>query len=437
MWRVAAENKVYDYTDAANGAGPMWARGGTCLVQCGESLFASGMETLPVPGKSNCRWTLYQHANGEWARVNADPFGYTREPSPLAAMSDGTLWLSANPVTGVPTTGDMATIPLMLEFDATHPAADPTNHLPVWSGTPKWFDHSYRSLAVDANRRELVMFNQIGMDVSYWSFRDMYGQWSSGVLAFPWGHDYEVPQPIRICYPNVAMRGRAVHFCGVSDIVEPKAAWRQFKKELTGQEWDYDFRRLFYCWTPDISNKPFTEWVEIASRESTCGWITPCDMYVDSRGRVHLIWIERAIDERLREKFFPHATQSWSLNYAIVKRGQVVHRQTLKRYEESDTACDIQFARFHAAPKGRLFVFSYSREWDSVNKKRIPIHQIVEIMADTTPGVPQTITLASPLTDFYSANTRAGSPTSNTFHLIGLTLAEPRTVTHVALELSK
>ena len=57
--------------------------------------------------------------------------------------------------------------------------------------------------------------------------------------------DYEEPEPIRVCYPNVMLKDRAVYFCGVSDIIEPKKEWRKFKRELTGKEWDYDFRRLF------------------------------------------------------------------------------------------------------------------------------------------------------------------------------------------------
>ena len=50
---------------------------------------------------------------------------------------------------------------------------------------------------------------------------------------------------------TVGARNRAVHFVGVSDVLEPNPAWRKFKRELTGQQWDYDFRRLFYTWTPD------------------------------------------------------------------------------------------------------------------------------------------------------------------------------------------
>jgi hypothetical protein len=34
----------------------------------------------------------------------------------------------------------------------------------------------------------------------------------------------------------VAIRGRAVHFCGVSNIVEPYQKWRADKRKLTGKE---------------------------------------------------------------------------------------------------------------------------------------------------------------------------------------------------------
>ena len=89
-----------------------------------------------------------------------------------------------------------------------------------------------------------------------WAFRGGDGQWAAkGRLVWPWGGEYDKPQPIRVCYPNVAIRGRQVHFCGVSDIGEPYSKWRDYKRKLTGREWDYDFRRLFYTWTDDI-NRP-------------------------------------------------------------------------------------------------------------------------------------------------------------------------------------
>ncbi|MHC4353972.1 MAG: hypothetical protein ACYS0H_14785, partial [Planctomycetota bacterium] len=199
--------------------------------------------------------------------------------------------------------------------------------MPVWSGQPKFTEHSYRSFAADGPNHELILFQNVGYTHAEWAFLDRNGRWSAqGRLKWPWGAEYEKPQPIRVCYPNVAIKNREVHFCGVSDIIEPNPQWRAFKKEITGRNWDYDFRRLFYTWSPDITTDKFKPWVEIASREKTCGWIMPCDLWPAPDGDVHILWTERALDERLREKFFPAEKQSHSLKYAVVRDGKIVLR---------------------------------------------------------------------------------------------------------------
>lgn len=173
---------------------------------------------------------------------------------------------------------------------------------------------------------------------------------------WPWGKEYDKPQPIRICYPNVALRNRAVYFCGVSDIVEPYQAWRDFKRQLTGREWDYDSRRLFFAWTPDIAREPFREWVEIASRDRTCGWITPGDLWVAPDGAVLLLWTERATDERMRERFFPEVKQTQALNYAVVREGRAVERRTLLEGGEGASGEIPSAGRFHLTADRRLLV---------------------------------------------------------------------------------
>jgi len=61
----------------------------------------------------------------------------------------------------------------------------------------------------------------------------------------------------------------------IGDIVEPNRAWQAFKKQRTGREWDYVFRRLFYTGTPDIrSDEPISRPVEIDSVDATGGHIT-------------------------------------------------------------------------------------------------------------------------------------------------------------------
>ncbi len=206
----------------------------------------------------------------------------------------------------------------------------------------------------------MILFQNIGYTHAEWTFLDRDGRWSrTGQLVWPWGAEYAKPQPIRVCYPNVVLKDREVHFCGVSDIVEPNETWRAFKKQLTGHEWDYDFRRLFYTWSPDITTGKFQPWVEIASREKTCGWITPGDLWVAPNGDVHVLWTERALDERLREKFFPGQKQSHSLNHAVLRKGAVLSRHTLLAAEEGKSNEQPGRGRFQVTPDNRLFVFFY------------------------------------------------------------------------------
>ena len=43
---VEAEENIYTYTNADNGAGPLWCHGSTCLVRIGNDLFASGLRRI-------------------------------------------------------------------------------------------------------------------------------------------------------------------------------------------------------------------------------------------------------------------------------------------------------------------------------------------------------------------------------------------------------
>jgi len=359
---VVAEDQVYRFVPAENGAGPMWCSGSTCLVRLGDHLLATGLETLEdCKPLHNCRWMLFRRDNSGWQLVERDRVHRTREPTPLACFADGRLFLSANPTLVTdPDASAGPSRPEILEFSAADPAAPFRTLLPAWAGKPDFTEHSYRSLAADGHRHELILFQNVGDTHAAWAFLDSTGTWArSGELAWPWGAEYDTPQPIRVCYPNVALHDGAVHFCGVSDIVEPYEAWRAHKREITGRHWDYDFRRLFYTWSPDIRSGQFADWVEISSRDATCGWITPGDLWLAPDGAVHIVWSERAIDERLRERFFPGAVQSHALNYAVLRQGQVVHRSSLVAAKEGQSDEIPSAPRFHVTPEGRLFVLYY------------------------------------------------------------------------------
>lgn len=430
---VEIEEDIYSFKPADNGAGPMWCHGSTCLAFAGGDLFASGLETIPgAKPLNNCRWMLFRREGDGWHKICSDLSGRTREPCPLVGFPDGRLFLSANPTLNAdPNAYSGPARPELLQFTAQGSGGPASTLIPAWAGRPRFTEHSYRSFAADGPNRELILFQNIGYTHAEWAFLDRAGRWiARGQLKWPWGADYSKPQPIRVCYPNVMLKDRAVHFCGVSDIVEPNEQWRAFKKQITGREWDYDFRRLFYTWSPDITSAPFRPWVEIASREKTCGWISPGDLWVDPDGRVHILWTERAIDERLRERFFPGEKQSHSLNYAAIENGEVVLRRTLLMAEEGKSSERPGRGRFHVTPDNRLLVFFYVSGSDA-NGRFVSENRLLEILPGPgAPGFrePVRVPLEKPLTDFMIATVRAGSPPSRTLNLLGIRQGYSRTI---------
>jgi hypothetical protein len=406
---VEIEEDVYSFKPADNGAGPMWCSGSTCLVRVGEDIFASGLETLPdAKPLNNCRWLFFKRGSTGWIQLQADPAGRTREPCPLVAFPDSRIFLSANP-TLVPSrdTYSGPARPEILQFSVTTPQAPVATNQPVWDGNPAFTEHSYRSFAGDGPNRELILFQNIGYTHAEWAFRDRDGNWAArGKLVWPWGAEYDKPQPIRVCYPDVALRNRAVHFCGVSDILEPYQVWRDYKKKVT----------------------------EIASRDKTCGWVSPGDLWAAPDGTVHIVWTERAIDERLREKFFPGEKQRHSMNYALVREGKVVMRHTLAEAEEGGSEEIPSLARFHVTPGNRLFVFYYvsgrATSGQAVSKNRI-----MEISADGSAGAPVRVPLQHPLTSYFTATVRAGSAPSETLDLLGHRAGQPLTLSYARVRL--
>jgi hypothetical protein len=434
---VELEEDVYTYTDAKNGAGPMWCSGSTCIVRVGDRVFASGLETMPdAQPLNNCRWMLFKRDTNGWSRVRVDSEGRTREPSPIAGFPDGRVFLSVNPTLGQgaqPNGGPAQ--PDVLQFSASDPTAQPVVLSPVWQGSPVFSEHSYRSFAADGASGELILFQNIGYTHAEWAFRDRTGKWGArGQLKWPWGAEYDKPEPIRVCYPNVALHDRAVHFIGVSDVVEPYAAWREFKRQLTGHEWDYDFRRLFYTWTRDITKEPFADWVEIASRDKTCGWISPGDLWLAPNGDAHLVWTERAIDERLREKFFPEAKQTNSLNYAVVRNGKVILRRVILESTEDKPGIAGSAGRFCVTPENRLFVVHLASGTEA-GGRGVFENRVVEIRPDGTIGKPMRIRFQKPFTSYFTTTVRAGSPPSRTLEMFGARDGAPNTMSYARVRL--
>jgi hypothetical protein len=431
---VEVEEEVYTYSPAENGAGPMWCFGSTCLVRIGDHCFASGLETLEgQPPLNNCRWLLFQRTNDGWQLQQRDTQHRTREPCPLAGFPDGRLFLSANPTLAGEDAYSGPARPEILQFRVDTPVDAYESILPEWQGNPPFTEHSYRSFAADGKLGELILFQNVGYTHAAWTFRDSAGKWAAnGELKWPWGADYEKPQPIRICYPSVMLKNREVHFVGVSDIVEPKRAWREYKKKLTGRDWDFDFRRLFYTWTPDITQEPFRPWIEIASRESTGGWISPCDLHVADDGTVHLLWSERAIDTRLRDEFFPAAKQSHSLSHAVLRQGKIISNQALVAAGEEGPQTIPQAGRFHILPDHRILVVYYAHGKDA-SGNNVSQNRVLVLKSPRDVSTPTTIPLTAPFTSFFTATPRAGSPLMTSVEMLGTQAGKSNTISYARI----
>lgn len=406
---VETEEDLYEFEPANNGAGPMWCRGSSCLVRFGDRVFVSGLETIrTVPPLNNCRWLFFARPDdGKWERVGSDPAGRTREPCPLVVLQRREVLLSGNPTLTESQAYAGPAQPEIWVFRAASSQEEPARIFPVWDGEPAFTEHSYRSFAADGLRGEWILFQNVGYTHAEWSFCDSQGGFRAGRLSWPVGQEYPQPQPIRICYPTVALRDRAVYFCGVSDILEPYPEWRAYKRELTGRDWDYDFRRLFYTWCEDITTSDFHAWVEISSRDKTAGWITPCDLWVEDAARVHILWTERALDERLRPKFFPDEKQWYELRWGVITEGHLTRVTVLLRAEENGVGEIPGLARFHGTPQGRLYAVFYvhGRNQDG---KPVAENRLVELYPDGSFSSPAVIPLEHPFENFFTATPRAG-----------------------------
>jgi hypothetical protein len=248
------------------------------------------------------------------------------------------------------------------------------------------------------------------------------------------GEDYEKPEPIRLCYSVVALRNRAAYVLGISDIIEPVKAWREYKRELTGREWDYDFRRLFYTWTPNITTTPFSPWIEIASREKTAGNINNLDIWLAPNGDAHLLWQETSLDTRLREKFFPGERLTYSLEHCIMRKGKVTARQTLALGGEGASGEIPGVARFHATDDGRPFVFYYCGGSDAAGNP-ISENRLMQILPKGTHSDPVKVPLTHPFTGFFTATPRGGSLPSRILDVFGESPAKPATMRYARIRL--
>ena len=406
---VEAEEIVTMCASPNNGAGPFWCYGAPLVIRWENDVFVCAMETgEDVEPLCNTRWRLFRkRGDGSWEMVHADDDFRQREPCPLVSFSNGRIFLSVNPSTQPPGTKYGPCDPHLLEFSASESEKPGVPVHPVWEEDTSFTDHSYRGMASDGERGEILLLNIHSRGgEQYWSFRDANGKWAAhGSIRFP----------IRSCYPQVALKNGAGHVLAIGDIVEPVEEWRTYKFEQSGRSWDYVFRRLFYTYTPDITKTGFVEPIEIDDLEATSGHITNLDLWIDGEGSAHILYLKRLVQStKMRDRFFPDVPLTTSLEYVVMQGRDVVKRSTLFKGGEGASSEVPGYARFHVASDGRLFVIYYCSGSDA-DGNGISENRLLQI-GDSKPV---TIPLQEPFRMFFTATERGGSAPSDIIDLFG------------------
>jgi hypothetical protein len=184
-----------------------------------------------------------------------------------------------------------------------------------------------------------------------------------------------------------------------------------------GSLWDYVFRRLFYVYTPRIDGEPFHPPLEIDSVEGTAGLIRNLDLYVDERGIAHVLYLKkRHLHEFLRDKYFPGEPFRQSLEYATIRDGEVLSRQTLCGTPQDGEGFEPVYGRFHAGRHERLYVVAAG---DGITSGSEDVFEL-RCFPVETPDKPTTISLRHPFRTFFTNTVRGGSQPSDDLDFFGI-----------------
>ncbi len=455
-WRAVQERVLTPYTDPANGSSPLWCRGSTTLVRSGTDLFA----TVPFTDPSarplcNTRATLYRsRAEGPWEQVWQFERTAEREPCPLVVLPDGRLLVTGNPAQRCRATDPQGrdaftTLPQWWLFDPADPSQPVQTLTPRWDRDYTFTEHSYRGIACDAQTGYTLMTQQVPDGSGYaqaWTLWEPHAGWcGAGRLRFP----------MRGCYPLIALHGPQVHVVAVSDEVEPCQAWRQFKHQHTGVKWDYDFRQLYYTWTPDARDPDagFSLPLTCASVDETCGLLVPLDLLLDEQGAAHVLYQRCNVwHDYVRDRFFPGLPMVLTLEYVRIQHGRVTARQTLLRADDGGEPWPalpgvppiqrasvfpwrgqaVHSARWHVDPQRRRQVLLHYRAQGGEHWACCAVDADAPAAAPGPPGL-EPLPLRQPLTlGFFTTSPRAGCAPSAQVDLMGINRDDQR-VHHLAL----
>ncbi len=330
---------ISNSTPPANGASLMWNKGSASIVRAGKWLYVVVPE-VNYNLKPLCyqRWVVYRKSNNQnsWERFAEGEYFNEREPFP-AGLINRKLIISANPATTVrrhrpdDSTSWYSRPELVLINQA---GGESEQWLPQWDHDYKFFDHSYRGMAIDEGSSAVFLTQQAPYGTNpqepeygqAWSYLDKKGATlNSGLLSFP--H--------RGCYPLLATDNRMAAALFDSDIVEPNAEFKKLKKELTGRDWDYVFQNIYLYYSDDIIDKGFADLMTIDSCSTTAGDIRAHDLWLTPDGTCYILY--RKVSTQwpfIRDKFSPDKPIVISLELAIIKAGKIIARQTILKADD-------------------------------------------------------------------------------------------------------
>ena len=118
----------------------------------------------------------------------------------------------------------------------------------------------------------------------------------------------------------------------------------------------------------------------------------------------------------------------------MVRDGKVVSRRSLLAAEEGQSREVPGRARFQITPEGRLFVFGYV-SGANAQGERVSENRLIELFADGGASGWVKAPLKRPLSDFFTATVRAGSPPSRTLDLLGPPAGGGRAICYARIRL--
>ena len=337
-----------------NGAGPCWSRGNSPIIRVDSRVFVTHSKVHPERKPlNNTTLEIWEKSDGgEWRMVYEEPETFQREPCPIAYLGNGVLAVTVNVLAEFhapdEATEDTDCIPMLYLFDISGPLRKTSSIRLKWNRDDYIFwEHSYRGFAYDKVRGNLFLNNiEYGDEQFCYTLLDCkLATIRSGKLRFP----------ARSCYHNIAMKDGETYLFAVRDIKEPNAAWRDYKRAVTGRQWDYDFRQIFLNYCADIETGDFEPSLLFCDRDATCGWTFPLDCCYDPNGdMLFMVSVQNVAQPFMRERFFPGLAPESALELYRFSKGKLISQTQLA--VSADTELSTGYSGFfHTAANGEVY----------------------------------------------------------------------------------